>query len=212
MRGSARPPSPSSEREICCNVNACVAGIVLAAGESRRMGEFKLLLPWRGRPVLDHVLRAVRSSELLHRILILGHRAAAIRDALDLDGFTVCENPDYLEGQSTSMRVGLQAASPECTAFLFLLGDQPGLTADFINGMAALHAVKPENILVPMIAGRRTSPVLFPATLRNELLAVKGDHGGRPVIDAHPNLILPIPVDDPDLLRDLDKPSDLEEP
>lgn len=187
-----------------------VAGIVLAAGESRRMGKFKLLLPWRGRPVLDHVLRAVRASDLLHRVLVLGHQAAAIRDALDLDGFTVRENPNYVEGQSTSMRVGLQAAPPECTAFLFLLGDQPALTPAFINGMAALHAVKPDHILVPTIAGRRTSPVLFPATLRNALRVVKGDHGGRPVMEAHRNLILPIPVDDPDLLRDLDEPTDLE--
>ncbi len=90
---------------------ARVAGIVLAAGASRRMGRFKLLLPWRGRPVLDHVLRAVRASALDSRILVLGHEAAAIRRALDLADFAVLENPEYPAGQSTSMGVGLLAVA-----------------------------------------------------------------------------------------------------
>jgi molybdenum cofactor cytidylyltransferase len=189
-----------------------VAAVILAAGESRRMGRFKLLLPWRGRPVLDHVLRAVRASKVHHRILVLGHQAGAVRAALDLDGFTVCENPDYPAGQSTSMQAGLAAAPAECSGFLFLLGDQPAITPGFINAMSSLHGVEPDRILVPTVAGRRTSPVLFPVRLRDALLAVRGDQGGRPVLDAHPDLILPVPVDDPDLLRDLDAPSDLESP
>ncbi len=188
-----------------------VAGIVLAAGASRRMGRCKLLLPWCGRPVLDHVLRAARASGIGPRILVLGHEAAAIRAALDLAGFTVLDNADYPEGQSTSMRVGLLAAPAGCTGYLFLLGDQPGITAAFIDGLLARHAAEPDRILVPTVAGRRTSPVLFPAVMREALLAVTGDQGGRPLLDAHPDLVRPVPVSDPGLLRDVDEPADLEE-
>ena len=186
-----------------------VAGIVLAAGSSRRMGRCKLLLPWRGRPVLDHVLRAARASAIGHRILVLGHEAAAIRAALDLGGFTVLENPDYPDGQSTSMRVGLLAAPAGCTGYLFLLGDQPGITAAFIDGLLARHVAEPDRILVPTVAGRRTSPVLFPAGMRWELLAVTGDQGGRPLLEARPNRVRAVVVEEPGLLRDVDEPGDL---
>ena len=174
------------------------------------MGRLKLLLPWRGRPVLDHVLRAARASRLDPRILVLGHEAAAIRAALDLDGFTVLHNPDFLAGQSGSMRVGLQGAPTSCTGVLFLLGDQPAITPAFIDGLIALHESDPDCILVPTLGGRRSSPVLFPAALRGELMAVTGDHGGRPLLDVHPDLVRPVPVNDPALLLDLDEPSDLE--
>ncbi len=187
-----------------------VAGIVLAAGASRRMGRFKLLLPWRGRPVLDHVLRAVRASALDSRILVLGHEAAAVRGALHLADFTVLENPEYLAGQSASMRVGLLAAPAACTGYLFLLGDQPEITPAFIDELIARHTQAPEKILVPTVGGQRTSPVLFPAALREELLAVTGDQGGRPLLAAHPDLVWSVAVEDPALLRDLDEPADLE--
>lgn len=188
---------------------ATVAGIVLAAGASRRMGRFKLLLPWRGRPVLDHVLEAVRASAVPHRILVLGHEAAAVRAAIDLAGFTVRENPHHPAGQSTSMRVGLLASPPGCSGYLFLLGDQPGITAAFIDDLVARHAAEPDRILVPTVGGRRTSPVLFPAEFREALLGVEGDQGGRPLLDAHADRIRAVPVDDPALVRDLDEPADL---
>ena len=190
---------------------ATVAGIVLAAGASRRMGRFKLLLPWRGRPVLAHVLEAVRASAIPHRILVLGHEAAAVRAAIDLAGFTVLDNPDYREGQSTSMRVGLSAVPAGCTGYLFLLGDQPGITATFIDDLVARHAAEPDRILVPTAGGRRTSPVLFPAGFHQALLGVTGDQGGRPLLEAHADRIRAVPVGDPALLRDLDEPPDLEE-
>jgi len=174
------------------------------------MGQFKLLLPWRGRPVLDHVLRAVRGSRIGPRILVLGHEAAAIRAALDVSGFAVHDNRDYMAGQSASLRVGLLAAPAGCTGYLFLLGDQPGITAAFIDDLFVRHAAEPDRILVPAVGGRRTSPVLFPAGLRQALLALTGDQGGRPLLDASPDLVRTVPVDDPEVLRDLDEPVDLE--
>lgn len=154
-------------------------------------------------------MRAVRASALDPRILILGHDAAAVRAELDLADFAVLENPEYPAGQSTSMHVGLRAAPAACSGYLFLLGDQPAITPAFIDDLIARHARAPGKILVPTAGGRGASPVLFPAALRAELLAVTGDQGGRPLLAAHPELICPVAVEDPGMLRDLDEPADL---
>ena len=190
-------------------MNPSVAGIVLAAGASRRMGEFKLLLPWRGRPVLDHVLAAARAARLGSRLLVLGHRSDAVRAALDLRGFTVVENPEFAAGQSTSMRAGLRAAPAASTGYLFLLGDQPNITPAFIDALIALHAEHPDRILVPTLGGEGRSPVLFPAALRQDLEAVRGDRGGREILRGQAARVHAVVVENPDLVRDLDVPADL---
>jgi molybdenum cofactor cytidylyltransferase len=179
---------------------ARTAAIILAAGTSSRMGNErnKLLLPLHHRPVLAHVIEAVLGSHARPIVLVLGHQAAEVREHIQQDlaqnSIQVIENPDYSLGQSTSMQAGLRtllAAKPEdvSTSAIFLLGDQPMITAQMIDELIALKEQSGKRIALPLYQGRRGNPVVFALDLAPELLQVSGDEGGRGVLKRHPDEI-----------------------
>ncbi|MDQ3411935.1 MAG: nucleotidyltransferase family protein, partial [Chloroflexota bacterium] len=116
-----------------------VSGIILAAGQSSRLGRSKQLLPLAGRPLLAHVIAHAAASDLDETILVLGHEATAIAAALGDLGQRTMINPEYAAGQSTSVRAGLSAVSPESDAVMFLLGDQPTVTSEIINALLTAY-------------------------------------------------------------------------
>lgn len=178
-----------------------IAAIILAAGSSSRMGagRHKLLLPLVDRPVLAHVLDAALASAARPIILVLGHQTEAVRaqiaDYLASPDITVVENPDYLQGMSTSMSVGLQALMaqqaaggeemPACSGALILLGDQPLVTPQIIDALITTQQETGKRIVAPLYEGKRGNPTLFEASLFPELLEVTGDEGGRSVLMRH---------------------------
>jgi molybdenum cofactor cytidylyltransferase len=179
---------------------ARTAAIILAAGTSSRMGNErnKLLLPLHHRPVLAHVIEAVFGSRARPIVLVLGHQAAQVREHIQRDlaqnSIKVVENPDYALGQSTSMQAGLRtllAAKPEeaPTSAIFLLGDQPMITAQMIDELIALKEQSGKRIALPLYQGKRGNPVVFALDLAPELLQVSGDEGGRGVLKRHPDEI-----------------------
>lgn len=175
------------------------AAIILAGGTSSRMGEErnKLLLPLHNRPVLAHVLEAALGSQACPIILVLGHQAHIVREklqhTLETSTITVVTNPDYQQGQSTSMQAGLRALLTPPTAgyrkdvgaAIFLLGDQPMLTSAMIDELLALKERSGKRIILPLYKGQRGNPVIFSLDLAPELLAVTGDEGGRGVLKRH---------------------------
>ena len=176
------------------------AAIILAAGTSSRMGNErnKLLLPLHHRPVLAHVIEAVFGSRARPIVLVLGHQAAQVRAHIQQDIeqnlIQVVENPDYARGQSTSMQAGLRvvlAAKREeaPTSAIFLLGDQPMITAQMIDELIALREQSGKRIALPLYQGKRGNPVVFALDLAPELLQVSGDEGGRGVLKRHPDEI-----------------------
>ncbi len=181
------------------NVSSSTAAIILAAGSSSRMGggRHKLLLPLDGRPVLTHVIDAILASQARPLIIVLGHQADQVRahiEALYAD-MIIVENPAYLQGMSTSMRLGLQellsngykkAGLPSAVdSALIVLGDQPMITSRVIDTLIAKYRATGKRIVAPLYAGKRGSPVLFDASLFPELLEVTGDEGGRTVLERH---------------------------
>jgi molybdenum cofactor cytidylyltransferase len=181
------------------------AGIILAAGESKRMGQPKQLIEIHGKTLLKHVVDAALASKLDTVFVVIGHQAAAVRASLDGRPVTFVANPDYREGLSTSVKSGLRALPPDADAAMFLLGDQPGVTAELIDQLVAACTVS--TIAAASVGGRRGTPTLFGRAWFPNLLRSSGDAGGRHVIDAHPEAVTLVGAGDD--LRDLDTPQDV---
>jgi molybdenum cofactor cytidylyltransferase len=181
------------------------AAIILAAGSSSRMGSgrHKLLLMLDERPVLAHVIDAALASRARPIIVILGHGAGKVRAVVAAytaqQDIIVVENPDYLLGMSTSLRVGIatllegmyiEVGQGERSQFdvdsaLIMLGDQPLITAQVIDLLISARKTSGKRIVASLYDGKRGSPTLFAASLFAELMEVSGDEGGRTVLERH---------------------------
>lgn len=187
-----------------------VAAIVVAAGSSSRMGQHKPLMRLRGKPLLEYCLECVRASSAREIILVLGADADRTRHEIPLEGIRVVVNDGYREGMSSSIRVGLKAATPGAAAYLIVLGDQPFVTARTIDAMIARYDSTRAAAVVPTFRRTRGNPVLLDRSLAPEIESVRGDVGCRGVIAAHAAEVVEVPVDDPGVLLDVDTPEDLE--
>jgi molybdenum cofactor cytidylyltransferase len=181
------------------------AAIILAAGSSSRMGSgrHKLLLPLDERPVLAHVIEVALASQARPIVVILGHEAGKVRAALAAylaqPGIIVSNNPDYLQGMSTSMRVGIarllegkytevghaEELHFDVDSALIMLGDQPLITAQVIDSLISAWKTSGKRIVAALYDGKRGSPTLFALSLFGELMEVSGDEGGRTVLERH---------------------------
>ena len=183
-----------------------IAAVVLAAGGSTRFGQPKQLLDWNGVPLLAHVVDEALDAGLAPVVVVLGAHADAIRPALGTRPVQVLTNYRWAEGLSTSLHVGLSALPPEVAGAVFLQGDQPLVSAALLRSLVARFEESGAPIVHPAYEGRRGTPVLFARRLFPELAAVHGDEGGRGLIERHGSVA--VPVDDPDILADVDTPED----
>jgi molybdenum cofactor cytidylyltransferase len=185
-----------------------VAGIILAAGASQRMGQPKPLLLWRGKPFICHVARTALDAGLAPVVIVIGAHADEVRSALADLPVEIVYNPNWAEGQSTSVRTGLQALPPETTAAIFLLADQPRIPVELVRALMARHAQTQPPIVAPMIEGKRGNPVLFDYSVFPDLMSLQGDAGGRLIFSRYPAAY--VPWHDPNLLLDVDTLEDYE--
>lgn len=175
-----------------------VSAIVLAAGESRRMRRLKLLLPLEGKSMLSRVVdAALGSTKVGEVIVILGKGQRWLRrQAARSPRVQTIFNPDWREGMATSLHLGLRSVSPQASAVVFLLADQPLVDSALIDSIIDKYEKSRKRIVVPVYNGRRGNPALFDMSLRSELLCTSGDEGGRSVIKDHPREIATVPVAD----------------
>ena len=211
------------------HANASISGILLAAGLGSRLGGGKLLLQYKGKPLLAHSLAAVLSAGGLARlILVLGNDAAPLTKALNAcfpkfppPGTEIVINSRPEWGMSESLRLGLSAlvGGPETTgprSVAVFLGDQPLIRPDTLRLLYAAHkralAKNPRHpATAPEYRGRRGNPVILSRALLPSLLRLEGDAGARHILtDLGPRLLL-LPVDDPGVVHDEDTPEAYEE-
>jgi len=185
-----------------------VAGIILAAGEAKRMGRSKLRLPYGSGTILDAVIGAARRSPLAPIIVVLGHKAAAIRATVNLEGLAVVDNPRYRQGQSTSLQTGLTRVPDTCQGAMFLLGDQPRITPSLIGKLVDSFDSRRDRLVIPRHQGRRGNPVIAHRELFPRISKLTGDTGARPLFREFSDHIRWVESADGSLFFDVDTPGD----
>ena len=198
-----RPESPAPTPRI--------AAVILAAGQSRRMGSAnKLLQKIDGLPMLDRVVDAALASHAGPVVVVTGHQAGRIRKALGERPVTVVDNPRYGDGLSTSLIAGVDAVAAEADGVLVLLGDMPKLTGAHIDRLiAAFDTVEGREIIVPVCRGKAGNPVLFGRRFFPALKALSGDTGARALIGENSEAVCEVAVDDDAIFVDVDTPAAL---
>jgi len=188
-----------------------IAALVLAAGQSRRMGAInKMLADTEGAPMIAHTLAAVASSAAAPVVVVTGHEPEGVSAALKDHDVTYAHNPDYADGLSTSLRVGLDALPDDVEGVVICLGDMPAVEAAHIDKLiAAFDAEEGRAICVPTFQGKRGNPVLWAASFFQEMRDVAGDVGARHLIGQHAEIVCEVAVDDDAVLLDLDTPEAL---
>jgi len=185
-----------------------ICAIVPAAGASRRMGTQKLLLPYAGTTVIGHVVDQLLAAALDGVYVVVGHDAERVIAELARRAVHVVVNPDRDADMLSSVRCGLRALPPQCTAALVALGDQPSVTAGLVDRIVRAHAATGRRIVVPTHNARRGHPLLFSLAWRDEVLTRFADLGLRGLLRAHGDDILDLPCDSPAVLSDVDTPED----
>ena len=184
-----------------------IAGIVLAAGLSRRMGEAKLLLPLEGRPVVRHVAERLLGAGLDPVVVVAGAEHLAIGAALAGLAVKLVVNPRPEAGQASSIRVGIAALPPDTAAALVALGDQPFVAGEIIAALLAAHERTGKAIVAPRYRDGRGNPVLFAKEVFPEIEHLSGDEGARSVVERDPGRVALVELDLP-MPQDLDTPED----
>jgi molybdenum cofactor cytidylyltransferase len=190
-----------------------LAGVVLAAGRSERMGRPKALLDFRGRPFVVRILEALEALRLKPRLVVLGIDAPRIRPVLAGHECMIVENPDAESGPIGSLRAALAALKPvRPAAILAWPVDLPQVRVSTVERLLEAHRHAHAPAVVPSFAGRRGHPVIWDAALFEELEASEAAtrHGARAVLHAHQSELLTVAVDDPAVIDDLNTPKDYE--
>ncbi len=190
-------------------MNEQIYGLVLAAGMARRMGSTKQLLPFGDRTVLQTVIDTLSGADLAGVVVVLGHDADAVRESLRGWPVLCCVNDAYREGMFSSVLCGLHHLPADADAVLIALGDQPQIELRVVQAVVRAYREGDRGIVIPISGGKRGHPVLINLSrYRDEILALAGDEGLKPVMRGHPQDTREVPVDDEGILRDLDTPED----
>ena len=187
--------------------NRNLSAILLAAGESRRMGAInKLALPMAGTPLIRRTAETLVRSGLAELVVVVGHEQEVARDLLRGVAARIVYNEDYREGQMTSVYHGLAALEKPCQGVMICLSDQYLLDEDDIGTIARGFACCPTSIMVPVYRGQRGNPVVLDYRHREAILADRRNLGCRRLIEKNPDLVTVMEMPNDHVLVDLDTP------
>jgi molybdenum cofactor cytidylyltransferase len=188
-----------------------ICGIILAAGEGKRMGKVKLTLPLGDKQLIEWVLQAVKLAPLDKYFLVVRPEDKEMIKIGESWGAEIVLNPEYRSGMSSSIRKALDQISSEVVEGIFiLLGDQPLINPSIIFKMLKAFTPGKREIVVPFYKDKQGNPVLFDNYWRDELLELSGDVGGRVLIKAHPERIKRVKISDESIFLDIDREKDYE--
>ena len=175
------------------------------------MGQNKLLLTFKGKPLIAHAVDTLLASAVDEVVVVLGHDADKVREKLRGKKVKFVENPDYREGLSTSIRAGIAAVSAHASAIMIYLADQPLLAPEEINSLIRAFAEARKlnkSIVVPFSVGRRGNPVILDSAYNEAILDVAGETGCRRVIRRNPDQVFVVEMENDHAVRDADTMED----
>ena len=185
-----------------------ISAIVTAAGESKRMGRPKPLLPWQGVPLIRYQVDSLITAGVDEIVVVLGHQYSNISESVRNSKVKIVYNENYRHGKTTSVLAGVVNSSAGSTDLVLLAVDQPR-PAKLIGSIIDAHMRVSALITSPRYKGRGGHPLIFSASLRNELESVTSEgQGVREVFDAHRGEVNEVQVDDPIFRVDLNTPAD----
>lgn len=185
-----------------------VAAIILAAGGSRRLGRPKLLIPYRGVPLLRRAMSAAADGGCADVLVVLGADREQYLPLLHGTTARLVDNPEFAEGMSSSIRAGIRALAGEVHAAVIMLADQPRIDAGIIRALVAAYETGGRRIIACRYGPVLGAPTLFDRSLFMELLLLEGDQGARHVMETHPHDVGAVEIP-PEAGLDVDLPEDV---
>lgn len=182
--------------------------IILAGGESRRMGTPKMLLPFRGNTMLGKVIENVTASRVDHTLVVLGAEKDKIGELLNGYRVSSCYNVNYNEGMLSSVKCGIKHLPENCRAFLVFQGDQPMILPSTTDKLIEAYLKSEKGIMMPVFNKKKGHPLLIDSRFIANVEQLDNDHGLRVLAEKMPGEVSLIDVDDPGILRDFDTPED----
>ncbi len=185
-----------------------INAIVLAAGESRRMGKLKPLLKFNDKTFLEQIISILKVSDVDRITIVLGAKADMIKNSVDLSGTNIVINKDYQKGQLSSLIAAIVDTPQETDAILVCLVDNPFITKEVINKIIAKFRQTNNPIVVPVFNRKRGHPTLFSRTLFSELVNAPKDQGARYILHSNAEKVLELETSESTILRGIDTPED----
>jgi molybdenum cofactor cytidylyltransferase len=184
-----------------------LAAVILSAGASSRMGRPKALLPYREGTFLEHLIQVTRHPRIGVTRIVLGAGAELIRTIAKLDPSAVILNPEWEQGQLSSIRAGLRSLEGIDTDGIVLCPvDHPLVSARLVNDLVERFYEEKKAIVLPTYNGRRGHPVIFSNALYSDLFAAPAEKGARAVVWAHAAEVLEVPTDEEGVILNLNDP------
>jgi molybdenum cofactor cytidylyltransferase len=185
-----------------------ISAILLAAGQSKRMGELKQLMPFGQSIIVEQAVDNLLGSAVDEVIVVVGYKAEDVTKAIAAKSIKLVINPDYEQGMSTSIIAGLKLVRGKVQGVMLAMGDQPLVDSQTINRLIEEFYNHDKGIAVPTYQGRRGHPIIFAIKYKKQLLKLRGDVGGRQIIKDHPDDVLEVAVDSESIVADFDTTDD----
>jgi|ERR1700687_2198580 len=186
-----------------------LAAVILSGGASSRMGSPKALVPYQGRPFLEHLLEITSHRNIGVRRVVLGAQAEPIAKAIQLKADEIVINEDWEKGQLSSIQAALRSLPPETDGILLCLIDHPLISAVLVQELIEQFYTSKKPIVLPLYEGRRGHPVIFSSTLYDELLHAPLETGARAVVWAHSGDIEEVRTNEEGCVLNLNDPETL---
>jgi molybdenum cofactor cytidylyltransferase len=185
-----------------------INAVILAAGESKRMGKPKPLLKFKDRTFLEQIISVLKSSDIDTITVVLGARADTIQKSIDLSETNVVINKNYQTGQLSSLIAALENIPEDTEAILLCLVDSPFITKDLVNTIISRFKQTADHIIVPVFNKERGHPTLFARPLFNELLNAPEDQGARYILYSNEDRVTELETSEPAARIGIDTPAD----